>query len=49
VHYQVVAIYPDNTTPIPSEVEMTATGGGLDIDCTLTNAATPVPPTGKCS
>jgi len=42
-----VPIYPDSTTPIPSKVEITANGGGLDIDCTLTNELVPVPD-GNC-
>ena len=48
VDYKVVAIYPNASTPIPSAVNLVATGGGLDIDCTLTNEVVPVP-SGKCS
>lgn len=48
MHYQVEPIYPDSTTPIPSAVELVATGGGLNIDCTLTNELVPQE-SGTCS
>jgi hypothetical protein len=47
VDYRVVPIYSDATTPVPSAVTLVAAGGGLAINCTLTNELVPQP-SGKC-
>ncbi|WP_325723309.1 ricin-type beta-trefoil lectin domain protein [Actinocrinis sp.] len=42
VQYDVIPLYPDDSTAIPSAVHLVATGGGLNINCTLTNELVPV-------
>ena len=48
VQYDVIPLYPDDSTGIPSAVHLVATGAGLSIDCTITNELVPVPD-GQCS
>jgi len=41
VEYDVIPLYPDAATPIPSAVHLVAVGAGLNINCTLTNELVP--------